>query len=114
MNKSHMANAKTPESETATVPERQMELGSWTSVEYSDGITEITRCTGEAVAWIEPGKSQSKAERRAIARLIVAAPELLAACKAFEGYYCGAPDSPTRGMAHAFEIVKAAIAKAVK
>ncbi len=37
--------------------------------------------------------------------------ELLEACKSFEGYYDGTPDSSTRGMAHCYAIVREAIAK---
>lgn len=45
-------------------------------------------------------------------RLCAAAPDLLAACEAFEGYYDGATDSPTRGMGEAYELACIAIAKA--
>jgi hypothetical protein len=86
--------------------------GPWTAHEFKDGTVELTEYAGSAVAYIEPVKFRSKSERRANAKLIAAAPDLLAACKAFEGYYCGAPDSPTRGMAHAYEIVRVAIARA--
>lgn len=58
-----------------------------------------------AAAWLRD-------HEQGIASLTKAAPYLLAACKAFEGFYDGAPDSSTRGMAEAHELAVRAIAMA--
>lgn len=90
----------------------------WRIYRMKDGVVEIADPNGAAIGYLEQPKSpiRSKAENEANARIMAAAPKLLAACLealyVIEGYYDGAPDSPTRKFGFAIESLQSAINEA--